>query len=160
VNGGSLAKLQQHKNFLLLQISPPSASTESCTALQFQIDPRQSSDDGSLALWDSTLERFGAIQLNDRFRLRFHSGMTSEAWAGWMAVKIATEAAFRSGNANPRALRKYMLADDTRFDGHKGMPLQFDQRTHLLRQTLYRRAADGRLVEIERDTTSAGMGKC
>ena len=40
-------------------------------------------------LWDASLERFGATQLNDRYRRRFGVGMDGPAWAGWFAAKLA-----------------------------------------------------------------------
>lgn len=85
----------------------------------------------TLNLWDSTDERFGAAQLNDRFRGRFHTGMDSNAWAGWVGVKVLSEAAFRTGSTSTELLRRYFLNSSTRFDGHKGVPLQFGA-THIM----------------------------
>ncbi|HEX2780408.1 MAG TPA: hypothetical protein VHM30_12970 [Gemmatimonadaceae bacterium] len=87
-------------------------------------------------LWHLSLERFGADQLNDRFRRRFSAEMDSDAWAAWAAVKIAAEACLRARarGASPRAV----LADsNAAFDAHKGMPLRFDPRSRRLVQPLY-----------------------
>ena len=83
------------------------------------------------ALWDSTDERFGAAQLNARYRSRFHEGMDSNAWAGWFAVKILSEAAFRTGSSRTDSMLQYLFRRDTKFDGHKGVPLQLNQ-NHIL----------------------------
>ena len=40
--------------------------------------------------WHPDLVRYGAEQLNQRFRQRFGRPMDEDAWRGWMAVKIGT----------------------------------------------------------------------
>jgi hypothetical protein len=96
-----------------------------------------SPDDDSVALWNEHLERFGASQLNDRYRAVAHAGMDGSAWAGWAAIKIASEAALRAGSADASRIRAYLEAANTRFDGHKGWPLSFRAADHQLRQPLY-----------------------
>lgn len=91
----------------------------------------------SAALWHPSLERFGAAQLNDRFRARFGGEMDGAAWAGWMAVKVLWEASLRTRTTEPERLRRYMESDRTQFDGHKGWPLSFREWNHQLRQPLY-----------------------
>lgn len=86
--------------------------------------------------WHPDLFRFGAEQLNQRFTRRFGVPMDEAAWRGWMAVKIAAEAALR-GSGDLMSLR---------FDGHKGEPLAFGE-DHFLEQPVYLVGADGRLVE-------------
>jgi hypothetical protein len=93
-----------------------------CSARIFRITGASSK---GAALWDSTDERFGAAQLNDRYRSRFHEGMDSNAWAGWLAVKVLSEAAFRTGSSKTDAILRYLLSPETKFDGHKGRQLQF-----------------------------------
>ncbi|HYR08344.1 MAG TPA: ABC transporter substrate-binding protein [Longimicrobium sp.] len=95
-------------------------------------------------LWHPSLERFGAAQLNDRFRVRFGGEMDSGAWAGWMAVKVLWEASLRARTTEAEGLRAYLERDATQFDGHKGWPLSFRPWDHQLRQPLYLVApADG-----------------
>jgi ABC-type branched-subunit amino acid transport system substrate-binding protein len=98
------------------------------------------------ALWNPALERFGASQLNDRFRARFHLPMDGPAWAGWMAVKALWESSLRARAVRPAALATYLAAERTEFDGHKGWPLSFRPGDHQLRQPLYLEDAKGRLV--------------
>jgi ABC-type branched-subunit amino acid transport system substrate-binding protein len=90
-----------------------------------------------VVLWHPSLERFGAAQLNDRFRARFGRAMDGDAWAAWMALKIATEAALRVGRADPADLAAHLVRPGVRFDGHKGVPLAFGAADHQLRQPLY-----------------------
>jgi ABC-type branched-subunit amino acid transport system substrate-binding protein len=91
----------------------------------------------SVTLWGPDLQRFGASQLNDRYRDRYHSGMDGFAWAGWAAVKIATEAVLRTQSSSPAKLLAYLESPSTQFDGHKGWPLTFRVADHQLRQPLY-----------------------
>lgn len=86
-------------------------------------------------LWNSSLERFGALELNDRFRARWKTGMTGEAWAAWVAVKILSEASLRRESAAPLRILDYITKSE--FDGHKGWPLTFRAGDHILRQPIY-----------------------
>jgi hypothetical protein len=105
----------------------------------------------SVQLWSPTLERYGAVQLNDRYRARFGRAMTSAAWAGWVAVKIAWEASLRARSVESNALLRVLETDSTQFDGHKGTPLSFRVWDHQLRQPLYavERGATGERVVAE-----------
>jgi hypothetical protein len=91
----------------------------------------------TIELWDDRLERFGAAQLNDRFRSRFNRPMGSSAWAGWFAVKVAWEASLRARSSDGSAIAAYLERDTTQFDGQKGVPLSFRRWDHQLRQPLY-----------------------
>jgi hypothetical protein len=91
----------------------------------------------SIVLWSSLLERFGASQINDRYREKYETGMDGGAWAGWAAVKFGAEAALRAHSAAPRQLLSYLESPATQFDGHKGWPLTFRFSDHQLRQPLY-----------------------
>jgi hypothetical protein len=90
-----------------------------------------------LVAWDSSLERFGAAQLNERYERRFGTAMDEQAWAGWMAVKAVLDAVMRSETSEPCALERFLVSARARFDGHKGVQLFFDPRTHELVQPLY-----------------------
>ena len=91
----------------------------------------------SAVLWSASLEKYGASQINERFRSRYNLPMDGSAWAGWIAVKIAAEAALRAQSTRPVALVAYLEASSTSFDGHKGWPLSFRASDHQLRQPLY-----------------------
>ena len=88
--------------------------------------------------WLPTLSRYGAEQLNDRYRSATGTPMTSDAWLGWFAVKILVESALRTDSTEPDDLRAQLADPATRFDGHKGQPLYFDRRRRLV-QPLYKR---------------------
>lgn len=91
----------------------------------------------SALLWVATLERYGASQINERYRNKYRLPMDAGAWAGWLAVKIAAEAALRARSTRAGALVSYLEASSTSFDGHKGWPLSFRSGDHQLRQPLY-----------------------
>jgi hypothetical protein len=88
---------------------------------------RVSPTDASRAAWLPTLKEFGADELNDRFLREMKHPMDEDAWLGWAAVRIVTEAALRN--------RDIAL---TRIDGHKGVSLYFDADGNLV-QPLYDR---------------------
>lgn len=87
--------------------------------------------------WHPSLTKFGAEQLNQRFETRFGSPMEERAWAAWMAVMAATEAALRN-----------TTLERLRFDGHKGARLSFRSEDHTLRQPLYVVAGNEVLGEV------------
>jgi ABC-type branched-subunit amino acid transport system substrate-binding protein len=105
--------------------------------------PRTGAASDPVVLWSGALVRFGASQINARYRAMFNTDMDAGAWAGWIAVKIAAEAALRAGSAQPKSLITYLEASSTQFDGHKGWPLTFRRADHQLRQPLYIVAASG-----------------
>ena len=96
-----------------------------------------SPSNANTVLWAPTLERYGASQINDRYRAKYNAAMDGGAWAGWVAVKIASEASLRARSANATAILPYLEAPSTNFDGHKGWPLSFRAADHQLRQPLY-----------------------
>lgn len=86
--------------------------------------------------WHPELERYGAAQLNGRFRARYGAAarMDSAAWGGWFAAKALVDAALRTSRPGAASLRDELFARG--FDGHKGQPLGFTSRGEL-RQPLY-----------------------
>ncbi|HET7380077.1 MAG TPA: hypothetical protein VFJ24_08565 [Gaiellales bacterium] len=70
--------------------------------------------------WHPSLKRYGALELNERYRRAYDEPMSPAAWAGWFGVKCAAEAAFRGSPAHlAQSLRS------ARVDGHKGVALRF-----------------------------------
>lgn len=140
-----------------------------CRRAVFHVQASQSMRDAALAtragdagdavLWHPTLERFGAGQLNDRFRARWGgAGMDGAAWAGWMAAKVLWEASLRARTVEGAALRAYLARDATQFDGHKGWPLSFRAGDRQLRQPLYLVSGDGSRVVAEVPARPADSG--
>jgi ABC-type branched-subunit amino acid transport system substrate-binding protein len=94
--------------------------------------------------WHPSLERYGAAQVNDRYRLAYKRSMTERAWLGWAAVKLVTEIALRPGSGN---LGTAML-EPRPLDGHKGRALRIRSRDGQLLQPLY-------VIAAGTDSTSA-----
>jgi ABC-type branched-subunit amino acid transport system substrate-binding protein len=92
---------------------------------------------GRAMMWHSSLEKYGAAQLNDRYRARWGTAMGENAWAAWFAVKVAWEAFLRSPSGTAPEIARYLAADAAPFDGHKGAPLSFRSWDHQLRQPMY-----------------------
>jgi hypothetical protein len=92
--------------------------------------------------WHPDLRKFGADALNLRFSRRFEQPMDEAAWRGWMAVKLVAELALRYPDAS--AMDKL---EELSIDGHKGMPLRFDPRSHHLIQPVYLVNAGEKVVE-------------
>jgi hypothetical protein len=93
--------------------------------------------------WHRSLARYGAKDLNDRYRKQTGEAMTAEAWRAWFAVKALVDSALRA----PAADRCRALGG-ARFDGHKGRPLAFDPDTRVLRQPLYVVSGDAVVGEL------------
>lgn len=110
-------------------------------------------------MWHESLERFGAGQLNARFRDRFGAGMNSDAWATWFAVKVVAETALRERTTNPEELVAALERSSARFDGHKGRPLTFRSWDHQLRQPLYIPGGGGEPHEIVEVPGRAAAGE-
>jgi ABC transporter substrate binding protein (PQQ-dependent alcohol dehydrogenase system) len=119
----------------------------------------------TVALWHESLRPFGAGQLNDRFRRRFGEGMDGDAWATWMALKVAVEASLRTRSTAAADLAAYLAKPGVRFDGHKGRPLAFGPADHQLHQPLYlvgvdsSGAADAREIRLAWSTRTPGCGR-
>ena len=138
--------------FLNVDVAADSLRGPDCHPLLFHVAPsdamlataRAGSPPGTFAAaWHHSLERFGAAQLNDRFRARFGTGMDGVAWAGWMAVKVVWEASLRARSTAPASILAYLRRDGTQFDGQKGWPLSFRAWDGQLRQPLYLLAGEG-----------------
>lgn len=100
-------------------------------------------DSTRIVLWHWTLDRFGAEQLNERYRRRFDGRMDSAAWAGWLAVKIALDLALRTRSVAGPVLLRELARPGARFDGQKGRPLHFRATDRRLLQPTYRVAGRG-----------------
>ncbi|SMF54202.1 amino acid/amide ABC transporter substrate-binding protein, HAAT family [Tistlia consotensis] len=70
--------------------------------------------------WHWTWERYGAPQLNQRFRKIAGRAMADEDYAAWVAVKALIEAAVRTGSTDPGTLAAYVTSDAVNLDTYKG----------------------------------------
>ena len=100
------------------------------------------------ALWEATLDAYGARELNARFDARWGRPMDPPAWAGYVAVKIAFEASLFAGATDGASIAAFLTSDQALFDVSKGIGMTFRPWDHQLRQSLY-------LVKINTDMTSS-----
>lgn len=89
------------------------------------------------ALWEATLDAYGARELNSRFDARWGRPMDPTAWAAYVAVKIAFEAALMTGGSDPDAIVAYLAGETGLFDVSKGIGVTFRPWDHQLRQSLF-----------------------
>jgi hypothetical protein len=143
-----------------------SLRSEKCGDLAFHVAPSDSMRESAAAgtttspiAWDPGLVRFGAEQLNDRFTHRYGAGMTEGAWCGWIAAKIAWEAALRARTVSASDIRDALLHPDAGFDGHKGRALRFNSIDRQLYQPLYA-AGDLRVLSVVQPSPAHGRGAC
>lgn len=124
---------------LLMYVSAPSANAFCLVAPE--VTKESESGDRRMLLWHSSLEKFGAEQLNARYLAATGTRMTSDGWLGWFAIKLLTESVLRARTTNAETVAAYIRSAS--FDGHKGVPLSFDA-SRLLRQPLYEVVRDER----------------
>lgn len=98
------------------------------------------------ALWEATLDAYGARELNARFDGRWGRPMDPPAWSAYQAVKIAVEAAVGCGSTEGPRLAAYLAGERGLFDVSKGIGVTFRPWDHQLRQSFY-------LVKINPDAS-------
>ena len=84
--------------------------------------------------WHEEFTKFAARELNNRFRKAHGIPMDDDAWAGWAALKLLSEAVARAQTTEPARILAY-LRNDMAFDGQKGVPQTFRD-TGQMRQPL------------------------
>lgn len=103
------------------------------------------------ALWEATLDRYGARELNARFAERWGRPMDPAAWAAYQAMRIGWETALATGHGPAADMIAHLEAEGTVFDVHKGIGVGFRPGDHQLRQSLY-------LVRINAAEAAPGAG--
>lgn len=84
--------------------------------------------------WHPTLEAWGAIQLQNRFRALAGRAMTEIDYGGWLAVRAIGEAATRTRSLDFASIRQYLSSESFTLAGFKGVPLSFRPWDGQLRQ--------------------------
>ncbi|NJD05619.1 MAG: branched-chain amino acid ABC transporter substrate-binding protein [Methylococcaceae bacterium] len=86
--------------------------------------------------WHPTLEQWGAIQLQNRFREQSKRWMTEIDYAAWLAIRAIGEAASRTKSLDFSKIKEYLLNDGFALAGFKGVPLSFRRWDGQLRQPM------------------------
>jgi ABC transporter substrate binding protein (PQQ-dependent alcohol dehydrogenase system) len=109
-------------------------------------DPRPVAGSAGLVptSWDASLDQWGAIQLQDRFRRLFSRRMTALDMQAWTAVRMIGEAAARLNTADSKNMFDYMKGPDFAVAAFKGRKLTVRDWNLQLRQPIL--LTDGRVV--------------
>lgn len=86
--------------------------------------------------WHRTQEQWGATQIQRRFSRLAGRWMTERDYAAWAAVRTIGEAVTNTGSDDPMRLREYLLSDQFKLAGFKGVPLTFRDWNGQLRQPI------------------------
>ena len=86
--------------------------------------------------WHWTFERYGAPQLNQRFRRQADRDMTSEDWAAWAGVRAVVDAVASAQSADPAAVAAAIRSPDLSVDLYKGVRGNFRDWDGQLRQPI------------------------
>ena len=90
-----------------------------------------------VALWEPTLDAYGARELNARAAARWGRPMDSTGWAAYQAMKIAFDAAQFGGSADGASMAAWLAREGSVLDLHKGIGVSFRSWDRQLRQSLY-----------------------
>ena len=109
-------------------------------------DPRPVAGSAGLVptSWDASLDQWGAIQLQDRFRRLFSRRMTALDMQAWTAVRMIGEAAARLNSADSKNMFDYMKGPDFAVAAFKGRKLTVRDWDLQLRQPIL--LTDGRVI--------------
>ena len=116
--------------------------------------------------WHPQFMKFAARDLNKRYKKRASEPMDQYAWAGWAAVKMASDSVARQNITEPGAMLEF-LKTGLAFDGQKGLDMDFRD-TGQLRQLLLIVDSGGELlgeapvrgVVATDDVDSLGLASC
>ena len=147
----------------LLHVIPSARMLADAKAQWLQKNPDA---DVTVSGWHPDFVKFAARDLNKRYKKRFSQPMDQYAWAGWAAVKMASDSVARQNLTEPGALLAF-LKTGLAFDGQKGLDMDFRD-TGQLRQLLLLVGPEGELsgeapvrgVTAPDDVDSLGLASC
>ncbi len=86
--------------------------------------------------WHRTHERWGAVQMQNRFYKQAGRWMNDVDYASWLAVRAIGEAVTRTNSINLHEIKDYLLSEQFSLAGFKGVKLTFRKWNHQLRQPI------------------------
>lgn len=86
--------------------------------------------------WHWTFERYGAPQLNQRFRRLANRDMTSEDWGAWVGIRAVVDAVAQAGTLEREAVHHALRSPNLSVDLYKGVRGNFRDWDGQLRQPL------------------------
>lgn len=90
----------------------------------------------SSTAWHRAFEQYGSMSLHSAFEKMAGRHITESDYLAWLGVKVFSEAALRTGNTDPTAIRAYLNSPDFVVPGFKGIGLSFRTWNQQLRQPL------------------------
>lgn len=84
--------------------------------------------------WHRSHENWGAVQLQNRFKLAASRWMDEEDYAAYLAIRAIGEASVRGKSNQLQGIKDYLLSPAFTMNGYKGMPLSFRTWDGQLRQ--------------------------
>ncbi|HIF18262.1 MAG TPA: branched-chain amino acid ABC transporter substrate-binding protein [Cycloclasticus sp.] len=84
--------------------------------------------------WHRTHERWGAVQMQNRFYEQAGRWMNDVDYASWLAVRAVGEAVTRANSVEVADIKSFMLSDEFSLAGFKGVKLTFRHWNQQLRQ--------------------------
>ncbi len=91
--------------------------------------------------WHKTHEQWGAVQIQNRFKVQAGRGMEEEDYAAYLAVRSIGEASVRTKSTQMQTIKAYLLSEQFALQGYKGKPLSFRSWNGQLRQPVLLAAA-------------------
>jgi ABC transporter substrate binding protein (PQQ-dependent alcohol dehydrogenase system) len=86
--------------------------------------------------WHRAHEQWGATQMQRRFTAAAGRAMLERDYTAWLAIRVISEAVTRTGTNDPAELRRYILSDEFKVAGFKGVPLTIRKWDQQLRQPI------------------------
>ena len=86
--------------------------------------------------WHRTHEKWGATQMQNRFRRKAGRWMTSVDYAGWVAARTIGEASARIKSIDSMKIKNYILGEDFEIAAYKGVKVTYRKWNHQLRQRI------------------------
>ena len=91
--------------------------------------------------WHRTHEQWGAVQIQNRFKVQAGRWMEEEDYGAYLAVRSIGEATVRTQSSQMQTVKNYLLGDEFALQGYKGNPLSFRSWNGQLRQPVLLAAA-------------------
>lgn len=84
--------------------------------------------------WHRTHEQWGAVQIQNRFRVLANRQMQEQDYAAYLAVRAIGEAVTRTRKVDAPSVKAYLFSERFKLQGYKGRPLSFRDWNGQLRQ--------------------------
>jgi len=84
--------------------------------------------------WHRTHEQWGAVQIQNRFKVLANRYMQEQDYAAYLAARAIGEAVTRTRATDAVSVKAYLLSDRFKLQGYKGRPLSFRSWNGQLRQ--------------------------